>query len=164
MSKDENANKEQETVKETATQKKARIAKEKADAKQKKADERKAKAEQKAKEKAEAKANKPPGVIASILEFVKTSEEKINYEGILAKMQERFPERSSDSMMKTIKAQLGGKKQPTRMEKEKGVEFKIEMGTEQVTETVGEGDEAKEVTKTVETKERFFTYVGETKS
>jgi len=36
---------------------------------------------------------------------------------------ERFPDRDKDAMLKTVKAQLGGKKSPCRMEKEKNVKF-----------------------------------------
>ena len=37
----------------------------------------------------------------------------------------RFPDKESASMHKTIKAQLGGKEQPLRMESEKNVKFAL---------------------------------------
>lgn len=67
-----------------------------------------------------------PGVIASILEFITKSGKKgITKEEIGEKLTARFPERESVAMMKTINAQIGGKKSPTRMEREKAVEFAI---------------------------------------
>lgn len=63
------------------------------------------------------------GIIASILEFIKENG-PITKEGILSKLQERFPDHDLDKMKKTVYAQVGGKKE-TRMEKEKGVKFEI---------------------------------------
>ena len=70
-----------------------------------------------------------PGVIASILEFIqKASAEGINIKEISDKLAKRFPDRKIDAMTKTIKAQIGGKKSPCRMEKEKKVKFNISDG------------------------------------
>jgi len=70
-----------------------------------------------------------PGVIVSILEFIqKAPKEGINIKEIANKLTKRFPDRKADAMMKTIRAQIGGKKTPTRMEKEKKVEFSISDG------------------------------------
>ena len=63
-----------------------------------------------------------PGIIASILEFIKTNG-PINREGILKKLTERFPDRDPDKMKKTVYAQTGGKQRPFRMEREKQVTF-----------------------------------------
>lgn len=84
--------------------------------------ERKAKAEQKAKELAE---KKKPGVIARILEIVQTSKTPVTQQQILAKLVSEFPKREEKSMLNTIKAQIGGKKRPLRMEREKQVIFNI---------------------------------------
>jgi hypothetical protein len=68
-----------------------------------------------------------PGVIASILEAIpkkgSTTLEKI-HEFLIA----RFPDRDKVAMKKTINAQLGGKKSPTRLEREKGVKLTISDG------------------------------------
>lgn len=151
--------KDAEAVKETAQEKKARIAQEKADAKAKKAEERAKAKEEKAKAKAEAKANKPPGVIASILEFVKGSKTPITQNEVLDQLCERFPDRSRESMNKTVKAQLGGKQQPTRMEKEKKVVFEVSyVQVEKITKgKEGEPD----TTKMVDSKEKLYLYTGE---
>lgn len=66
---------------------------------------------------------KKPGVIASILEVIQTSETPVSEAKILEELVKRFPEKESASMHKTIKAQLGGKEQPLRMEGEKNVKF-----------------------------------------
>lgn len=70
---------------------------------------------------------KGPGVIASILDLIKKNG-PVTRETILDEMTERFPERDPKAMNKTIQAQIGGKKSPTRMEKEKDVEFVIKDG------------------------------------
>lgn len=81
----------------------------------------------KKKEKLEKATGKKPevGVIASILEFVLAAKKPISFEKIADKLSDRFPERDKTSMLKTVKAQLGGKKRPTRMEKEKKVKLNI---------------------------------------
>ena len=66
------------------------------------------------------------GIIASILEFITNAPKAgINIEEIGNQLAKRFPERNPTSMIKTVKAQIGGKKSPCRMEKEKKVKFKI---------------------------------------
>jgi len=160
--------KEPETVKETAAQKKVRLAAEKAAKAEAKKKEREDKAAKKKAEKELAKANKPPGVIASILEAVKATEgtkTPTTIEEVHSFLVARFPDRTPDSMMKTVKAQLGGKVQPTRMEKERKVVFEIGNVTEEVEEevTVGEGDAARKemVKKTIQTKVKTYLYKGE---
>jgi len=71
-----------------------------------------------------AKADKGPGVIASILAII-TSKGPIDQDGILGELKSMFPDRDAVKMKKTIYAQIGGKAQPTRMEKEKGVTFVV---------------------------------------
>ena len=119
-----------EDKKETAAEKKKREAAEKKA--QKEAD-KKAKAEAKEKEKAEkdAKAKEPkkPGVIASILEIIQKADKPVSEAEILTGLVERFPEKEAASMHKTIKAQLGGKAQPLRMEDEKKVKFVLSYTT-----------------------------------
>ena len=68
---------------------------------------------------------KKPGVIASILEVIQNSETPVSETQILAELVKRFPDKESASMHKTIKAQLGGKEQPLRMESEKNVKFAL---------------------------------------
>jgi len=75
------------------------------------------------KEPAKKKESKGPGVIASILEFIKSG--PITKEKILTKLEKRFPDRDTVGMEKTIKAQISGKKRPLRMEKQKKVKFVI---------------------------------------
>jgi hypothetical protein len=146
-------------VKETATAKKARIAQEKADAKAEKVEAKAVKVKEKADAKALAKANKPAGVIASILEFVKESKTPISQDSVLDALCDRFPTRDRTSMNKTVKAQLGGKAQPTRIEKEKKVVLVITYT--QVEETVkGKEGEADQVN-TVNGKEKLYLYKGE---
>lgn len=153
----EQANAEQ--AKETAAEKKARIKAEKEAAKEQKAKERAKKKAAKEKEKAEAKANKKPGVIASILIIIQEAKKPITQEGILELLKERFSDRSPESMQKTVRAQLGGKKQPTRMEKERKVVFDITyVQKEQVTKgKKGEPD----VVEMVDSKEKMYFYKGE---
>ena len=68
---------------------------------------------------------KKPGVIASILEVIQNSKTPVSETQILAELVKRFPDKESASMHKTIKAQLGGKEQPLRMESEKNVKFAL---------------------------------------
>ena len=70
------------------------------------------------------KKNEVPGIIASILEFIKKG--PITKNVILEKLVDRFPEKDSRKMNKTISAQIGGKKRPVRMEKEKNIVFIID--------------------------------------
>jgi hypothetical protein len=85
-----------------------------------------AKAEKTEKAKKEPKAkteSKGPGVIASIFEFVQAG--PVKESDIVKQLVKRFPERTEDSMTKTVKAQIGSNKQPVRMEREKNVTFNI---------------------------------------
>lgn len=68
---------------------------------------------------------KKPGVIASILEVIQNSKTPVSETQILAELVKRFPDKEAASMHKTIKAQLGGKEQPLRMESEKNVKFAL---------------------------------------
>lgn len=65
-----------------------------------------------------------PGVIKTILDCIE-KDGPITKEKILAKLIKKFPERSGDKMKKTIAIQIGGKKRPLRMEREKEVKFTI---------------------------------------
>jgi len=99
-----------ETVKLTAEQKEAQ-----------KVATAKAKAEAKAAE----KANKKPGVIATIALAISESKTGITQAGILARLKTDFPDKPEAGMLKTVKAQTGGKTQPTRMETERAIKFVI---------------------------------------
>lgn len=71
-----------------------------------------------------AKAEKGPGVIATILAAIQEGPQ--TQASIIDKLVFTFPERDLDSMKKTVAAQIGSfKKQPTRMEREKNVQFLI---------------------------------------
>lgn len=122
------ANKTTQTKEEIAASKKAEKEAEKA----KKIAEKEA---EKAKKAAEKDKPKGLGVIASILEIIKQAEEPISQEQIANELAKRFPHKMLPSMKKTIKAQIGSKNQPTRMEQEKKVKFVI---TESVPKKEGE--------------------------
>lgn len=72
-------------------------------------------------------APKKPGVIQSILDIITKATAPVSEAKILEEMVLLFPERESAAMAKTIKAQLGGKAQPLRMEEEKGVKFVLTL-------------------------------------
>jgi hypothetical protein len=108
-----------ESVKETAAAKKKRLAAEKVAASAAEGTNSTAKTD----ETAPPAAPKAPGVIASILNVIKESEAPVSEAQILAELIKLFPDRESAAMQKTVKAQLGGKAQPLRMESEKDVKF-----------------------------------------
>jgi len=86
----------------------------------KKAPAKKKKAAKKAPaKKKKASGPKKPGVIASIVEFLKASKRPLNKEQILAKLEKRFPDRKADAMLSTIKVQL-----PNRLNREKNLKIK----------------------------------------
>ena len=64
------------------------------------------------------------GVIASILDII-TNKGPINITDIHSELVKMFPDRPADGMRKTCSAQVGGKRRPLRLEKEKGVTFSI---------------------------------------
>jgi len=65
------------------------------------------------------------GVISNIQEIISTSEKPVTINEIFIELQKRFPEKVGDSMLKTVKAQIGGSKQPCRMEREKSIVFNV---------------------------------------
>ena len=69
----------------------------------------------------EPKEDKGPGVIASILDIIKTKGPILPAD-ILIELGKIFPDRDNDKMKKTVSAQITGK-DSSRMEKEKGVVF-----------------------------------------
>ena len=88
--------------------------------------ENEAKLELEQKERAERKAQeiankKKPGVIARILSVIAESKKPVTQSQILEVLKAEFPKREEKSMLNTIKAQIGGKKRPLRMEREKRV-------------------------------------------
>ena len=91
----------------------------------KKPAEEKEPAEEKSAEEKKPAEPKKPGVIASILEVIQNSKTPVSETQILAELVKRFPDKEAASMHKTIKAQLGGKEQPLRMESEKNVKFAL---------------------------------------
>ena len=66
--------------------------------------------------------SKKSGVIQTIIDSLRRP---VRMTDILNDLMISFPERSADGMMKTVKAQLGGKKRPLRIEREKGIELII---------------------------------------
>lgn len=71
---------------------------------------------------------KKSGVIESILESIKESPKSSNE--ILEVLIKKFPEKKPESMRNTIRAQIGKREQPTRMEEEKGIELIIKVNAE----------------------------------
>ena len=72
-----------------------------------------------------AKEPKKPGVIATILSSI--TSKPITEEGILKKLVKALPEREEASLANTIKAQIGTNKRPVRMERERDIEFVVEL-------------------------------------
>ena len=70
------------------------------------------------------KTPKGEGVIATIQSSI--TQIPISQEEILNILVNKFPLKAKDSMKKTVHVQIGGK-QPTRMEREKGISFQIEV-------------------------------------
>lgn len=82
-----------------------------------------------AKKKAEPKQTAKPkvkkvGVIATIYNTI--CKKKCTEAQILAILVKDFPDKKAESMIKTIKTQIGTNKRPVRMEREKNINFKIE--------------------------------------
>lgn len=93
----------------------------------------KAKAEKPVKEPKAPKQEKPAkekkvGVIQSIQDVITGSPKTVNE--IVAELAKLFPDKSADSMKQTVMTQIGTKKQPTRMEREKGIKLTIETKEE----------------------------------
>lgn len=84
---------------------------------------------------------KRSGVIQTILDLIKKKPQ--TQETLIKGLVKAFPEREMNAMQKTIKAQLGAATRPTRMERERGVEFLISLKTIKNVETT------------------LYTYIGE---
>lgn len=69
------------------------------------------------------------GVIVTIFNIIK-DEGPINKDVILTKLAKKFIDRDPDKMKNTIQIQIGGKKRPLRMEREKKVKFEINEDNE----------------------------------
>ena len=67
-----------------------------------------------------------PGILSSIVEIIQTSKKPVGRADILESLATKFPERNKDAMKKTVQAQLGGKKRPLRIEREKGLKLVID--------------------------------------
>ena len=85
--------------------------------------------EAKAAEKAKPKA---PGVIATVLNTITEASAPVSQEQIADALAVAFPDKARASMENTVRAQIGGKTQPVRMEKEKNVSFEITADAEGV--------------------------------
>ena len=79
------------------------------------------------KRKKKKKEPKKPGVIAEILIFARGAKKPFTAAEVLAYLVGKFPERTEKAMKSTVNIQLGANKRPSRIEKEKGVEFAIEI-------------------------------------
>lgn len=90
-----------------------------------KADKAEAAAKAKADKAAVATEPKKPGVIASILDVIAKSATPVSEDQIVESLAVLFPEKEKNSMRNTVRAQIGGKTQPVRMETEKKVTFAI---------------------------------------
>ena len=76
------------------------------------------------KEKSKKKDKQSIGVIGTILEVIKTKG-PIDKEEIHKILVKEFPERNAEAMKKTLNVQIGGKKRPLRIEKDKKIELVI---------------------------------------
>ena len=85
-----------------------------------------AKVKEQKKAKAKAAAFKGPGVIAAILDVI-TNKGPINKADILKALVKKFPDRDSEKMATTIKAQLTGSPGNKRIEREKGVKLVVSV-------------------------------------
>lgn len=65
-----------------------------------------------------------PGVIKHILSCIEKG--GLTREDIQASLNKTFPDRDPEKTHRTLLCQIGGKKRPLRMEREKGLEFKID--------------------------------------
>jgi hypothetical protein len=97
------------------------------------------KAKEKAKAKAKAKPEKPAekvagrkatptakiGVIGTILKTIQENG-PVTRKQIMTKLKRSFPDRDEDKMSKTMMCQIGGKKRPLRLEREKKIKFDID--------------------------------------
>jgi len=83
--------------------------------------------EEKPKPQPAARGKGKPGVIQSILETIR-EKGPVTKEQILEELTRRFPDRNTKSMRSTIQVQIGGKKRPLRLEREKGVTLLVEDG------------------------------------
>jgi len=72
---------------------------------------------------------KKPGVIQTIFNTIEKADKPVSEAQILAVLRKAFPEREVTAMTRTIKCQIGAKKQPTRMERERKVKFIIGENT-----------------------------------
>jgi len=125
----------------------AKKAADKKAAEDKKAADKKAAEDAKAKEKADKEAaknaEKKPGVIQTILLAIAESDKPVTQEDIVSRLKADFPDKTPDSMLNTVKAQIGSKTRPLRMEQEKGVTFTIVdevKAVEAVAAKAAEGD------------------------
>jgi hypothetical protein len=73
--------------------------------------------------------NNKLGVIKSIIDLITTKPK--TQEEILTELVKLFPNRLPDSMMNTIKAQLGGNN-PLRIEKERNIQVKVTIGNDNI--------------------------------
>ena len=73
--------------------------------------------------------NNKHGVINTIIKSITTKSKTL--EEILAELVELFPDRLPNSMMNTIKAQLGGNS-PLRIEKERNIQVRITIGDDNI--------------------------------
>jgi len=89
------------------------------------------KAAKKATKKAAPKKESKPGIIVTIFTLIsEATGNGISEEEILKQLVKTFKDKNKDSMANTIKAQIGSKKRPCRMEKERKVTFKVVLKKE----------------------------------
>ena len=86
------------------------------------------------KKKAATKKESKPGIIVTILALVtEATGDGITEEDILKHLVKTFKDKKKDSMANTIKAQIGSKKRPCRMERERKLTFDVtEKGKDKV--------------------------------
>lgn len=77
------------------------------------------------KEKKEKATKSGGGVLVSIMDVLSKAKTPMTTEEILAHLSKQFPERDAKGMLATIRVQIGGKKRPSRMERERGIKIEV---------------------------------------
>lgn len=68
------------------------------------------------------------GVIQTIFDLIKSSKKGLTKKQIVSSLSKAFPDRSAESMAKTVNCQIGGKKRPLRLEASRGIKLLVKDG------------------------------------
>lgn len=63
------------------------------------------------------------GIIQSIFNLIVETKKGISINDIVSELEKKFPEKESKSMCNTVRVQIGSKKPPSRMERERKITF-----------------------------------------